>query len=79
MTGEILVWGGPWQVAQPGAVFSVACVQGDDQTLRFIGEAKGSDQKDWWTDIRRAWEITLDTGAIASVSPRGVKCTNPTF
>jgi hypothetical protein len=60
-------------------VLSVACVQGDDQTLRFIGEARGSDQKDWWTDISRAWEISLETGAIASINPKGVKCTNPTF
>jgi hypothetical protein len=61
------------------AVLSVACVQGDDQTLRFIGEAKGNDQKEWWTDISRAWEISLETGAITSIKPKGVKCTNPTF
>ena len=64
---------------RPGAVLSVACVQGDDQTLRFIGEAKGGDQKDWWTDISRAWEISLETGVITSIKPKGVKCTNPTF
>jgi hypothetical protein len=61
------------------AVLSVACVQGDDQTLRFIGEVKGSDQKEWWTDISRAWEISLETGAITSIKPKGVKCTNPSF
>ena len=61
------------------AVFSTACVQGADQTLRFLGEALGNDQKEWWTDVRRAWEISLDTGAIASIPPKGVKCTNPTF
>ncbi|HEX7532708.1 MAG TPA: hypothetical protein VF340_05685 [Methyloceanibacter sp.] len=61
------------------AVFSIACVQGADQTLRFLGEALGSDQKEWWTDVRRAWEISLETGAIASIPPKGVKCTNPTF
>jgi hypothetical protein len=64
---------------RPDAVLSVACTQGDDQTLRFIGEAKGSDQKEIWTDISRAWEISLDTGAITSIKPKGVKCTNPTF
>ena len=64
---------------QKGAVFSIACVQGDDQTLRFLGEAVGSDQKEWWTDVRRAWEISLETGTIASIKPKGVKCTNPTF
>jgi hypothetical protein len=64
---------------RPGAVLSVACTQGDDQTLRFIGEAKGSDQKETWTDISRAWEISLETGAITTIKPKGVKCTNPTF
>ncbi|HLO20789.1 MAG TPA: hypothetical protein VK192_09890 [Sphingomicrobium sp.] len=64
---------------RPGAVLSVACVQGDDQTLRFIGEAKGGEQKEMWTDISRAWEISLETGAITSIKPKGVKCTNPTF
>ena len=63
---------------RPGAVLSVACVQGDDQTLRFIGEAKGGDQKDWWTDMA-AWEISLETGVITSIKPKGVKCTNPSF
>jgi hypothetical protein len=64
---------------QSGLTLSIACVQGDDETLRFIGEAKGSDDKDLWTDVRRAWEISLDTGAISSIKPKGVKCTNPTF
>jgi hypothetical protein len=64
---------------RPGSVLSVSCVQGDDQTLRFIGEAKGGDQKETWTDISRAWEISLETGAITSIKPKGVKCTNPTF
>ncbi len=64
---------------RPGAVLSVACTQGDDQTLRFIGEAKGSEEKETWTDIGRAWEISLETGAIAPIKPKGVRCTNPTF
>ncbi|HZP10526.1 hypothetical protein [Methyloceanibacter sp.] len=64
---------------RPDAVLSVACVQGADQTLRFIGEARGSDQKEWWTDVSRAWEISLETGAITPIKPKGVKCTNPTF
>lgn len=59
-----------------GAEFSIACVQGKDETLRFMGEAKGSPSKEWWTDVRRAWEITLDTGEIASVKPKGIRCTN---
>ena len=32
-----------------------------------------------WTDISRAWEISLETGAITLIKPKGVKCTNPTF
>jgi hypothetical protein len=59
-----------------GAEFSIACVQGKDETLRFMGEAKGSPTKEWWTDVRRAWEITLDTGEIASIKPKGIRCTN---
>jgi hypothetical protein len=64
---------------QSDVTFSIACVQGDDQTLRFLGEAKGKEDKDWWTDVRRAWEISLETGAISSVKPKGVKCTNPSY
>ncbi len=59
-----------------GAEFSIACVQGQDETLRFMGEAKGSPSKEWWTDVRRAWEIAIDTGEISSIKPRGVRCTN---
>jgi len=57
--------------------FSIACVQGDDATLKFIGEAKGKEDKEWWTDVRRAWEISLETGQIASIKAKGVRCTNP--
>jgi hypothetical protein len=44
--------------------------------LRFMGEAKGPEEKEWWTDVRRAWEISLETGEITSVPTKGVKCTN---
>src|SRR5262245_59046029 len=48
---------------QKNAVFSIACVMtGDDATMKFLGEAKGSEDKEWWTDVRRAWEISLETG-----------------
>lgn len=57
--------------------FSLACVQGEDETLRFLGQAKGSEDKEWWTDVRRAWEISLETGQIASIKAKGVRCTNP--
>jgi hypothetical protein len=63
---------------QKDVEFSIACVMaGDDATLRFVGEAKGSETKEWWTDVRRAWEISLETGQIASVKPKGIRCTNP--
>lgn len=65
---------------QKDVEFSIACVlAGDDATLRFMGEAKGSETKEWWTDIRRAWEISLETGQITSVKPKGIRCTNPAW
>ena len=45
-------------------------------TLRFIGEAKGPENKEWWTEVRRAWEIALDTGKISLSKTKGVRCTN---
>jgi hypothetical protein len=64
---------------QKEAAFSIACVQGEDATLKFLGEAKGSENKEWWSDVRRAWEISLETGEIASIPPKGVRCTNPNW
>ena len=63
---------------QKDVVFSISCVLGgDDATLKFMGEAKGNEDKEWWTDVRRAWEISLETGQIASIKPKGIRCTNP--
>jgi hypothetical protein len=63
---------------QKDVVFSISCVMGgDDATLKFMGEAKGSEDKEWWSDVRRAWEISLETGQIGSVKPKGIRCTNP--
>lgn len=62
---------------QKDAQFSIACVQGEDPTLKFIGEAKGKEDKEWWTDVRRAWEISIETGQISSIKAKGVRCTNP--
>ena len=56
---------------------SIACAQGDDETLNFLGEGKGSEDKEWWSDVRRAWEISLETGQIATAKPKGIRCTNP--
>jgi hypothetical protein len=64
---------------QKEAAFSIACVQGEDATLKFMGEAKGKEEKEWWSDVRRAWEISLETGEIASIPPKGVRCTNPNW
>jgi hypothetical protein len=61
---------------QSGVSFTISCVQGQDETLRFLGEAKGPEDKEWWTEVRRAWEVSLDTGKIASTKPKGVRCTN---
>jgi hypothetical protein len=63
---------------QKDVVFSLACVMaGDDATLKFMGEAKGSEDREWWSDVRRAWEISLETGQITSVKAKGIRCTNP--
>jgi hypothetical protein len=64
---------------QKDAAFSMACVQGEDATLKFMGEARGKEDKEWWSDVRRAWEISLETGEIASISPKGIRCTNPNW
>lgn len=45
----------PWK----GYAVSIGCTQGDDFTLRFIGDARGPDEKEWWTEVRRAWEIEV--------------------
>ena len=60
-----------------GLELVISCTQGDDPTLRFMGEAKGPDDQEWWGDVRRAWEISLETGAITPTAPKGIKCNNP--
>ena len=62
---------------QKDVAFTIACVQGEDATLKFMGEAKGKEDREWWSDVRRAWEISLETGLIASVKTKGIRCTNP--
>lgn len=62
-----------------GLTFSVACTKGEDFSLRFMGEARGAEDAEWWTRIGRAWEIELPTGKIATTKSRGVRCTNPSW
>ena len=64
---------------QKEAAFSIACVQGEDATLKFMGVAKGNEEKEWWSDVRHAWEISLETGEIVSIPTKGVRCTNPNW
>ncbi|MHA1132996.1 MAG: hypothetical protein ACTSRM_01780 [Alphaproteobacteria bacterium] len=45
----------PWK----GYVVSIACMKGDDFTLRFIGDARGPDSNEWWSEVRRAWEVAV--------------------
>jgi hypothetical protein len=59
-----------------GVEFTISCVQAPDETLRFMGEAKGDEQQEWWSDVRRAWEIVLDTGKIVAAKTKGIRCTN---
>ena len=52
---DALIISKPWK----GYAVSIACMQGDDFTLRFIGDARGPDSAEWWTEVRRAWAIEL--------------------
>lgn len=61
---------------QPGVEFSISCAQSPDETLRFIGEVKGDEDQEWWNDVRRAWEISLETGKIVTAKTKGIRCTN---
>ena len=45
----------PWK----GYAISTSCMQGNDFTLRFVGEARGPEDKEWWSEVRRAWEIEV--------------------
>jgi len=45
----------PWK----GYVVSIACMKGDDFTLRFIGDARGPEANEWWSEVRRAWEVAV--------------------
>ena len=62
-----------------GYQFTISCTQGKDHTLRFMAEASGRDAKEWWSNLRRAWEISLETGEITKIKNRGIKCTNPAW
>ncbi len=52
---DALIISKPWK----GYAISIACTQGDDFTLRFIGDARGPEEKEWWSEVRRAWKIEL--------------------
>jgi hypothetical protein len=45
----------PWK----GYEISIACMKGEDFTLRYIGDARGPESSEWWTEVRRAWEIEV--------------------
>jgi len=34
------------------------------------------DEKEWWTDVRRAWTISVQTGRLTETETRGVQCLN---
>lgn len=52
---DALIVSKPWK----GYVISTSCMQGEDFTLRFVGETRGLEDKEWWTEVRRAWEIEV--------------------
>lgn len=62
-----------------GYTFSTSCMKGDDYTLRFMGEVSGKDAAEWWTNLRKGWEIDIETGKISEIKARGVQCTNPNW
>lgn len=62
-----------------GYTFSTSCMKGDDYTLRFMGEVSGKDESEWWTNLRKAWEIDIETGKISDAGAKGVKCVNPNW
>lgn len=62
-----------------GYRFTISCTQDKDHTLRFMGEASGRDAKEWWSNLRHAWEISLETGEITKVKNKGIKCANPAW
>jgi hypothetical protein len=59
---------------QGGVQFTISCVKGKDEMLRFLGLAKGPEDREWWTDVRRAWEISLETGTLQPTKTKGVRC-----
>jgi hypothetical protein len=52
---DALIISKPWK----GYVISTSCMQGEDFTLRFVAETRGLEDKEWWTEVRRAWEIEV--------------------
>lgn len=65
--------------ARKGYDVSTNCMKGDDYTLRFLAEVSGKESSEWWTNVRKAWEIELETGKISTTKARSVKCTNPNW
>lgn len=53
---DTLIVSKPWK----GYAISTSCTKGDDFMLRFVGEARGPEDKEWWTEVRRAWEIAVE-------------------
>lgn len=56
---DALIISKPWK----GYAISIACTQGDDFMLRYIGDARGPEDSEWWTEVRRAWEIAVPAQA----------------
>jgi hypothetical protein len=51
------------RAAKPGAVIAVVRID-------------MKNEKEWWTDIRRAWTVSIDTGRSSETDTRGVRCLN---
>lgn len=64
---DALIISKPWK----GYAISIACTQGEDFTLRFIGDARGPEDKEWWSEVRRAWEIALEPEPVTETKTEG--------
>jgi len=57
---DALIISKPWK----GYAISIGCMQGDDFMLRFVGDARGPEESEWWTEVRRAWEVAIPQAEV---------------
>jgi len=50
--------------------------QGTTQAIIAIIQPNRDYEEEWWKDVRRAWNISLQSGRIAPIDPDGIECIN---